>query len=123
MSKIRAIDFAMHSDEEIASFLSTIDDAQIYRLTAAIDNVGIAREEQKIVEMRAEMEKIAEKYGTTFSAAFSGKISKKVEAKYRSADGKEWTGRGRQPLWITEHAIKHGNLDALLIKKENEVAQ
>jgi DNA-binding protein H-NS len=122
MSKIRAIDFSIHSDEEIAAFLATVDDAQIERLNAAIENVNKVREEQKIVEMRAEMEEIAKKYGTTFSEAFSGKITNKVSPKYRSEDGKsEWTGRGRQPIWIATHQEKHGNLDALLITKKEEI--
>ena len=38
-----------------------------------------------------------------------------VAAKYRSADGMEWTGRGRKPAWVVEHLAKGGSLDDLLI--------
>lgn len=36
-------------------------------------------------------------------------------AKYRSADGKEWTGRGRKPAWVLEHLKKGGKLEDLAI--------
>lgn len=38
-----------------------------------------------------------------------------IAAKYRSADGKEWTGRGRKPQWVVEHLAKGGKLEDLAV--------
>ena len=38
-----------------------------------------------------------------------------VAAKYRSKDGKEWTGRGRKPQWVNDHLAAGGKLEDLAI--------
>lgn len=43
----------------------------------------------------------------------------KVAPKYRNPDDPDttWSGRGRKPKWVEAHLAKHGNLDAVKIKR------
>lgn len=57
----------------------------------------------------AKVLEIVTEFGLTSNDVFgiksSGKSSegkKKVVAKYRNDDGKEWSGRGKPPLWIAD---------------------
>ncbi|MBV8660448.1 MAG: H-NS histone family protein [Burkholderiales bacterium] len=38
-----------------------------------------------------------------------------VAAKYRSKDGKEWSGRGRKPQWVNDHLAGGGAIEDLAV--------
>lgn len=52
-------------------------------------------------------------------AKTAGKPRGKVAPKYRNPDNsaQTWTGRGRQPLWVSEAISKGKTLDSLIIRK------
>ncbi|WP_374353860.1 H-NS family nucleoid-associated regulatory protein [Chitinimonas sp.] len=82
----------------------------------------MALEKQKVVD---DLKKMAAERGFDLhdlvgaSDGKSGKGGKgsrgPVAAKYRSKDGKEWTGRGRKPAWVVEHLDNGGKLEDLAI--------
>jgi DNA-binding protein H-NS len=42
-----------------------------------------------------------------------------VPAKYRSPDGKEWSGRGNPPIWVRGYEEQGGDREDYLIKDED----
>jgi len=57
--------------------------------------------------------------GTGKKKASARRSTGKVAPKYRNPDDPKttWSGRGRKPKWVEAHLAKHGNLDAVAIKK------
>jgi DNA-binding protein H-NS len=86
----------------------------------------VAAERQKVVE---DLKKLAAERGFDLNDLLGGKVkgaSKSVAgaakavrgpaaAKYRSKDGKEWSGRGRKPGWVVAHLAAGGKLEDLAI--------
>ena len=78
----------------------------------------MAAEKQKVVD---DLKKMAADRGFNLhellgSVPKSAKGTRgQVAAKYRSADGKEWSGRGRKPTWVVEHIANGGKLEDLAI--------
>ncbi len=59
------------------------------------------RSEGERKEARRQIKAIAAEHGIDLTKMLGEKSAKpKVAPKYRNADGQEWTGRGRQPLWL-----------------------
>jgi DNA-binding protein H-NS len=82
----------------------------------------MAAERQKVVE---DLKKMASERGFDFDELIGGKgkaASKggkgargPAKTKYRSKDGKEWSGRGRKPAWVTEHLAAGGKIEDLAV--------
>lgn len=51
------------------------------------------------------------------SKAKNGKVPKKAAAKYRTANGDEWTGRGRAPKWLMALEAEGKRREDFLIDK------
>lgn len=80
------------------------------------------RRDAAVVELRRKIYEQIEAAGFTSeevlgSVATFGKRKpgKKVEAKYKSADGEAWSGRGRKPIWVVNHLDNGGKLEELAI--------
>lgn len=92
------------------------------RIDAEID----ARRRTDTAKAQEEILAMASRYGLDVrftegkKARGPGKGSKRGIAltKYRhpTIPSKVWSGRGRSPTWVTEWKIKHGTLEALLVK-------
>ena len=94
---------------------------ELKELRNKIDQQMVAVEANAHAEARKQVQEIASKLGISVQDLMAGaggksgkgpKVPKaagpKVAAKYRNPeDGKEWTGRGRQPKWI-EAAVAGG---------------
>ena len=82
----------------------------------------MAIERQKVVE---DLKKMAAERGFDLDELLGAKVKPAgksaagargpVAAKYRSAEGKEWSGRGRKPSWVAEHLAAGGKLEDLAI--------
>jgi DNA-binding protein H-NS len=85
------------------------------------DEIGdvLDRRAKDLREQLARLSKLAAPRGSTGgnSGAKRGRKGRKVPAKYRSAHGETWSGRGLRPRWLTA-ALKEGKkLDDFLIDK------
>lgn len=49
----------------------------------------------------------------SFAKPSHGAQRTSAPVKFRSGDGKEWSGRGRKPHWVNEHLAKGGQLNEL----------
>jgi DNA-binding protein H-NS len=121
MSKIRTVDFSMHSNDEIAAFISGIDNEQMERVENAIAQYRVAAKLRQAAELRSELEAVAARHGVSLSDALKSRVAGgtgTVAAKYHNPanTSQTWTGRGRSPLWVTAHETAHGNRDGLLIE-------
>ncbi|NDV14076.1 H-NS family nucleoid-associated regulatory protein [Crenobacter caeni] len=99
--------------------------ASLAEIEAAIEKLTAALESKKESAKREAAEKILEiarAAGLTVNVeglkqASSGKGSRgPVAAKYRDANGNEWTGRGRKPRWVEDYLAAGGQLEAIEIK-------
>jgi len=81
----------------------------------------MAAERQKVVD---DLKKLAADRGFDFDDLVGGKAKASkggkgargpAKAKYRSKDGKEWSGRGRKPAWVSAHLASGGKIEDLAI--------
>jgi DNA-binding protein H-NS len=80
----------------------------------------MAQERQKVVD---DLKKMAAERGFDLADLFGaggksgGKAPRAASApsavKYRSKDGKEWSGRGRKPAWVVDHLNAGGKIEDL----------
>lgn len=79
------------------------------------------REAQDKKRIRQELEDLAKKSGYSLdellgeAAEKVAKVKKPVAVKYRTPDGQEWTGRGRQPKFVVEYLANGGKLEQLAV--------
>lgn len=105
--------------------LSNFSVAELRALQAQVGEQIKTREKDAIANVQNQILALAQSVGMTVEQIMnlkSGqpkKAKKPVSARYRHPEKPElhWTGRGRQPRWITEYLAKPGNkLDALQIQ-------
>ena len=76
---------------------------ELFALKTDIDAQLTARRQDAITELRTKMESAAKDIGLSFKDVFGKGKGGKVAVKYRDPKnvGNTWTGRGRQPRWLT----------------------
>ena len=109
--------------------IESLDDYDRAAAEVAAAEAEIELKKEKLEEAKAKVrvhriEKIKEQIDAfsisqddLFSAHQSKKSRTPVQAKYRSPNGEEWSGRGLPPKWVAEHIDSGGSKDDLLINK------
>lgn len=101
--------------------ISTLSVADLKSLLEKIPAEIKRREKEDKARIRKELEELAAKSGYSLdellgeAAEKVAKVRKPVAVKYRTPDGQEWTGRGRQPKFITEFITNGGVLEQLAV--------
>jgi DNA-binding protein H-NS len=109
---------------EVVQVIETLDYPELLRLRDIIDKEYKQKAEAARERVIAETREKFEQLGLTFDDVFSSPQKRKravrapVVAKYRSPDGKEWSGRGATPKWIREYEETGGKRDDYLISHE-----
>lgn len=105
--------------------LSNFSVAELRDLKAQVGEQIKTREKDEIANVQKQILALAQSVGMTVEQIMSlkngqpKKAAKPVAVRYRHPEQPElqWTGRGRQPRWITEYLEKPGNkLDALQVQ-------
>ncbi len=79
------------------------------------------REKEEMGKARKEIEAIAAAHGFSLDDLLGGvsepKVKKAVAVKYRHPENAElaWTGRGRQPKWVSDFLASGGTTEELLV--------
>ena len=79
------------------------------------------REKEEKAKVLKEIEAIAAAHGFSLDDLLGGvsepKVIKTVAVKYRHSEDSDlaWTGRGRQPKWVTDFLASGGTLEQLLV--------
>lgn len=104
--------------------ISSLSLAELKKLEAQATQEIKTRQKGELEKARAEMLAIAQRVGVPLTQLIAGapknaaKGEKKiVAALYRNPDNHEqqWSGRGRQPLWVKSWLERHQSLDGLRI--------
>ena len=104
--------------------ISSLSLAELKKLEAQAIQEIKARQKGELERARAEMLAIAQRVGVPLTQLIAGvpknaaKGEKKVVAAlYRNPDNQEqqWSGRGRQPLWVKAWLETHGTLNGMRI--------
>lgn len=98
------------------------------RLTEVVDEVGERRraKEAEVKEVFiAEMRERAMQMGLSFDALFGARRTRAgagqpITPKYRGPGGETWSGRGRQPRWLSELEASGHDKEEFRIEKESE---
>lgn len=116
-------------DANLAECISRVKNLEYHylqELQTVIAGEMSKRKNQAVREAASEVTRIAEKLGMPLEQLLE--IARKaknkapplapVSVKYRHPDDptKEWTGRGRQPLWIKEWVAANGDLDGITLQ-------
>jgi DNA-binding protein H-NS len=72
---------------------------------------------QVIEEMREKFEQLDLDFDEIFEFRRGRRGKSPIPPKYRSPEGKEWSGRGNSPFWIREHEEQGGDREDYLIKE------
>lgn len=98
--------------------ISTVDlKAILEKIPAEIKR----REAEDKKRIRKELEELAKKSGYSLDELLGEaaekvvKVRKPVAVKYRTPDGQEWTGRGRQPKFVVEFLANGGTLEQIAV--------
>ncbi|WP_243136452.1 H-NS family nucleoid-associated regulatory protein [Janthinobacterium tructae] len=104
--------------------ISSLSLAELKKLEAQAIQEIKTRQKDELERARAEMLAIAQRVGVPLTQLIAGvpknaaKGEKKVVAAlYRNPDNREqqWSGRGRQPLWVKSWLEAHQTLDGIRI--------
>ena len=104
--------------------ISSLSLAELKKLEAQAIQEIKSRQKGELEKARAEMLAIAQRVGVPLTQLISGVPKnmvrgekKAVVAQYRNPNNQEqqWSGRGRQPLWVKSWQEKHQSLDGLRI--------
>ena len=108
----------------IVQMIETLDYPELLRLSEIIDAEYHKKAESAKVKVIAEAREKFDQLGLTFAEVAEQQQKRKrvtrnpTTPKYRSPDGKEWSGRGATPKWIREHEESGGERKDYLIKAE-----
>lgn len=99
--------------------LSDYNLSELKGLQSDIEKEITNRQQQEVTKAREQIRSIAQNLGIsveellTTGGGKSKSTGKKVQAQYRNPadDTQTWTGRGRQPKWITEGVANGKSLD------------
>ena len=114
-------------EEKIASVMQIIETMEYPELLRLRDLIGAEytrKAEAAKIRVIAEAREKFEQLGFTFEDVVASLQKRKrvirapAMPKYRSPDGKEWSGRGVTPKWIREFEESGGQRDDYLIKTE-----
>ena len=114
---------------EVMRIVAAMDYPELLRLRDLIGQEYLQKAEAAKVRVIAEAREKFEQLGLSFEeVAESQRKSKQAVrapavAKYKSPDGKLWSGRGATPKWIREIEEGGGSRDEYLIKEADENAQ
>jgi DNA-binding protein H-NS len=108
----------------IAKIMETLDYPELLRLRDLITQECNQKAEAAKASLIAETQRKFEQLGLSFGEVMA--IQKKKQrkdktpavAKYRSPDGKAWSGRGPIPKWMREIEEAGGNREDFRIKEE-----
>lgn len=86
--------------------------AELEQLTVQIEKLIKERKTKEINDARIQVREMAKSLGITLEELMlepekPTKPSKKAVIKYRNAENQAWTGRGKQPKWLTQ-ALENG---------------
>ena len=101
--------------------ISSLSLAELKSLLECIPSEIKRREKQERHDTLKALEALAAERGFKLddlvTTPHAKKESRTVAVKYRHPDNSElaWTGRGRQPKWVTEHLQSGGTLEQLLV--------
>jgi len=107
---------------EVMLIVEELDYPELLRLRDLIGEEYTQKAEAAKVRVIAEAREKFEQLGLTFEDAIATQRKRKQAVrspavpKYRSPDGKEWSGRGVTPKWIREYEEGGGNREDYLIK-------
>lgn len=113
---------------EVMRIVDTLDLPELLQLRDLISREYAQKAEAAKVRVIAEAREKFEQLGLTFEHVIASQRKRKQAVrtpampKYRSPDGKEWSGRGATPKWIREHEEAGGHRDDYLIKEEERSA-
>ena len=105
--------------------LSKLSLSELRSLQGQIAQELLYREHEEIAKAREQILAIAQNIGIplkdlmgTQRATEKGNVKNKVAVRYRhpSEENLQWTGRGRQPKWVSEWIFSGKALDALSVK-------
>ena len=107
---------------EVIRIVEMLDYPELLRLRDLIGDEYKQKEEAAKVRGIAEAQEKLAQLGLTFEDVIASQRKRKKAVrtpavpKYRSPDGKEWSGRGVTPKWIREYEEGGGNREDYLIK-------
>ena len=108
----------------IVQMIETLDYPELLRLSEIIDTEYQKKADASKMRVIAETQEKFDQLGLTFAEVAELQQKRKrvtrnaATPKYRSPDGKEWSGRGATPKWIREHEESGGERNDYLIKAE-----
>ena len=106
----------------LIQMIETLDYPELLRLSEIIDKEYQKKSEAAKSRVIAETQEKFAQLGLTLEDVLARQHKRKrvtknpVLPKYRSPDGKEWSGRGVTPKWIREYEEGGGNREDYLIK-------
>ena len=109
---------------EVARIIETLDYPELLRLYELIDIEYKRKAEAARETVIAETQRKFEQLGLSFDDVVGMQKKRKRAArtpavpKYRSPEGREWSGRGPTPKWIRELEEAGGNREDFLINVE-----
>jgi DNA-binding protein H-NS len=107
---------------EVMRIVETLDYPELLRLRDLIGEEYKQKAEDAKVRVIAEAREKFEQLGLTFEDVIAAQPKRKQAVrtpampKYRSPDGKEWSGRGATPKWMRVLEEEGGNREEYLIK-------
>lgn len=129
MAAAQAIDLDAMNDEEIMELLTAaLDRLEPQRLSEVISAVQAkrqAKEEEIKTALLTEFRQRAQEAGVSLEALFpSGARRRRSDAgqilapKYKGPNGETWSGRGRQPNWLTALEASGHDKEEFRVKEE-----
>jgi DNA-binding protein H-NS len=109
---------------DVMQIIETLDYPELLRLRELIDGEykqkAAAARETVIAEMQTKLQQLGMSLDDVIAAQQKRKRRPRqaVPPKYRSPEGKTWSGRGPTPKWMREIEEVGGNRDDFLIKEE-----
>lgn len=100
--------------------LSSFSVAELRKLHVEIQNQIKKREQDDLTKAREQISAIAQGIGMSVRELVGNGLRTKtgtVAARFRNVDNpaQQWTGRGRQPIWVKEWIAKGKSIDLLKI--------
>lgn len=102
------------ADELTAQQLRSVREIINQKRLAKID----VAKEQVVAEMREKFVQLDLDFDEIFELRRGRRGKSPVPSKYRSPEGKEWSGRGMPPQWIRDYEEEGGDREDYLIKEE-----
>jgi DNA-binding protein H-NS len=106
----------------VVELLDELTAQQLMRVREVVNQKRLSKIEeaksQVIEEMREKFEQLDLDFDELFEMRRGRRGKSPVSPKYRSPDGKEWSGRGNSPFWIKEYEETGGDREDYRITDE-----